>query len=134
MLTRFKRPVDSYNKIWLGATALGVIAAIIAAVLLIGALDLGKTQYRAEFAQAAQLRAGDPVKVAGISVGTVDGLDLDGDRVIVKFKVRNNVHLGSDTHAAIKLTTLLGSRYLELTPAGDDDLDPRTIALANTQV
>jgi phospholipid/cholesterol/gamma-HCH transport system substrate-binding protein len=134
VLTRFKRPVDSYNKIWLGATALGVIAAIIAAVLLIGALDLGKTQYRAEFAQAAQLRAGDPVKVAGISVGTVDGLDLDGDRVIVKFKVRNNVHLGSDTHAAIKLTTLLGSRYLELTPAGDDDLDPRTIALANTQV
>ena len=45
------RPITSYNKIWLGSIALGLIATIIGVVLLIGALDLGRTRYHAEFAR-----------------------------------------------------------------------------------
>jgi phospholipid/cholesterol/gamma-HCH transport system substrate-binding protein len=129
-----KRPITSYNKIWLGSIALGLVAVTIAVVLLIGALDLGRTRYQAEFAQAADLRSGDQVTIAGVSVGTVEGLALAGDRVLVKFKVRNDVPLGRDTHAAIKLTTLLGNRYLELSPAGSGTLARGTIELANTAV
>lgn len=128
------RPITSYNKIWLGSIALGLIAAIIGGVLLVGALDLGRTRYQAEFAQAADLRPGDMVTVAGVSVGNVEGLSLSGDRVLVRFKVRNGVHVGRDSHAAIKLTTLLGSRYLELSPAGAGTLDRGTIKLGNTTV
>jgi virulence factor Mce-like protein len=136
MFTRFKpkSPIDAYNKVWLGTIALVAIVAVVAAVLTIGALEPGKTRYTAEFAQAAQLRSGDRVTVAGISVGNVDALELAGDRVIVKFYVRNNVRLGPDTSAAIKLTTILGSRYLELSPAGDGGLDNRQIPLASTNV
>jgi virulence factor Mce-like protein len=129
-----RRPLEDYNKIWLGTIALAVIGVLIGAVLLIGALDLGRTPYRGEFAQAAQLRPGEQVTVAGIPVGTVADLQLAGDRVIVTFKVNNNVHLGENTRAAIKLTTLLGSRYVELKPAGRGDLDHATIGLANTEV
>ncbi|GAY13874.1 putative MCE family protein [Mycobacterium sp. shizuoka-1] len=135
MFERFKRsPIESLNKIWLGTAALGVVIALVAAVLLFGALGIGETKYQAEFAQAASLRAGEQVTIAGISVGTVDGLKLAGDRVIVTFNVSNDVHLGRDTQAAIKLTTLLGSRYLELSPAGNGELPDDTIPLSNTSV
>lgn len=129
-----KRPIDSFSKVWLGTIALAVIVLLVSVVLAIGALEPGKTRYSAEFGQAAQLRSGDRVTIAGISVGNVDTLELAGDRVRVTFTVRDNVRLGADTHAAIKLTTLLGSRYLELSPAGDGGLDNRHIPLASTSV
>ena len=134
MFDRFKRPIESHSKVWLGVIALGVIAAVLAAVVLFGQLNLGKSRYQGEFAQAAQIKKGNQVTVAGIQVGTVDGVKLAGDHVVVAFNVRNDVHLGADTRAAIKLTTILGSRYLALSPAGPGGLDHKTIPLANTEV
>jgi phospholipid/cholesterol/gamma-HCH transport system substrate-binding protein len=134
MFDRLKRPIEAYNKFWLGTISVVVIAVVVMVIVGIGRLSLGQTDYQGEFVQAAQIRPGDQVTIAGISVGTVNGVKLSGERVVVNFKVRNDVHLGSDTRAAIKLTTLLGSRYLELSPAGTGDLDRRTIGLANTSV
>lgn len=136
MLQRFrlKRPLDDYNKTWIGAIALGVIVAVVAAVLAIGKLDIGKTEYTAEFAQAATVSSGDQVTIAGISVGSVTGLELAGDHVKLRLAIRKDVRLGADTKAAIKLTTLLGSRYVQISPGGTGDLTRRTIPLANTSV
>jgi virulence factor Mce-like protein len=135
MFDRLKRPIEGYNKIWLGTISLAVAAVVVAVLVVgVGRVSSGQTGYQGEFLQAAQIHAGDQVTVAGISVGGVSGVELAGDRVIVKFKVRKSVHLGRDTRAAIKLTTLLGSRYLELSPAGTGELDHRAIGLANTSV
>ncbi|OBK91102.1 MCE family protein [Mycolicibacter sinensis] len=134
MFDRFRRPIESYHQIWLGVIALAVIAAVLVGVVSFGKLNVGKTRYYGEFAQAAQIKKGNQVTVAGIQVGIVDGVQLAGDHVVVAFNVRNDVHLGSATRAAIKLTTILGSRYLELSPAGPGGLDHKTIPLANTEV
>jgi virulence factor Mce-like protein len=135
MLDKFKRPIEGYNKIWLGTISLALTAVAVAALIVgVSHLSAGHSGYRGEFLQAAQIRPGDQVTVAGISVGAVNGVELAGDHVVVKFTARNDVHLGRDTRAAIKLTTLLGSRYLELSPAGAGELDHGTIALANTTV
>ncbi len=134
MLDRLKRPIESFNKLWLGTIALSVTAALIAAVVLLTTLNLGKDRYQAEFAQAANIIKGNQVTVAGIRVGTVDGVKLAGDHVVVTFNISNDVPLGGDTRAAIKLTTILGSRYLELTPAGDGDLANHMIPMDRTTV
>jgi phospholipid/cholesterol/gamma-HCH transport system substrate-binding protein len=134
MFERFKRPIEGYNKVWLGTISVAVIAVVAVVTVGIGRMSLSQTGYQGEFLQAAQIRPGDQVTIAGIPVGAVKGVDLARDRVIVKFKISNDIHLGSDTRAAIKLTTLLGSRYLELSPAGAGDLDHRRIGLANTSV
>jgi phospholipid/cholesterol/gamma-HCH transport system substrate-binding protein len=107
---------------------------VLVGVVSFGKLNAGKTRYHGEFAQAAQIKKGNQVTVAGIPVGTVDAVKLAGDHVAVAFTVRNDVHLGGDTRAAIKLTTILGSRYLELSPAGPGGLEHKTIPLANTEV
>lgn len=134
MLKRLRRPVEDYNKLLLGAITLVLIVAICAVIIGLGHFSLGKSKYRGEFAQAAQINAGDQVTVAGISVGEVSGVQLAGDRVVVDFTTRKNLHMGAQTRAAIKLTTLLGRRYLELSPAGDGALDHHTIPLQNTSV
>lgn len=134
MLHRLKHPLEAYNKIWLGTIALAIAVVTVVGVVLVDRLALGQARYRAEFAQAAQIRPGDRVTVAGISVGTVAGLALAGDRVIVTLNARTDIHLGADTRAAIKLTTILGSRYIELSPAGSGELAHHRIPLANTAV
>jgi phospholipid/cholesterol/gamma-HCH transport system substrate-binding protein len=134
VLKRPRKPIESYNKVWLGTVGIVVLVALLGAVVLVGKLNIGKSRYEAEFAQAAQLVDGNQVTIAGIQVGSVQGLRLAGDRVVVSFTVDSGVRLGRDTRAAIKLTTILGSRYLELTPAGDGEIPDRTLGLKNTDV
>lgn len=85
-----------------------------------------KTTYQAAFTQAAGLQRENEVRVAGVRVGSVTEVDLDIERkqVLVTFRVDEGVDLGDQTKAAIKLKTLLGTKYLELTSAGSGELDP----------
>lgn len=129
-----KRVLEDYNKFWLGVIGLTVIIVMVAAVVLVSVLDLGKKQYTAEFAQAAAIKSGNAVTIAGINVGEVQNVELAGDHVVVTFKADKNVRLGRDTRASIKLTTILGSRYLEITPAGPGHIAGNTITLSHTEV
>ncbi len=129
-----KRPLESYNKTWLGFTAIAVVAVVIAAMLLVHMLGAGYRHYTAEFLQAASLRAGNPITVAGIPVGTVTSMKLVGDHVEARLRIRDDVVLGKDSKAAIKVTTILGSRYLALEPNGPASLPNNTFDLAHTEV
>jgi phospholipid/cholesterol/gamma-HCH transport system substrate-binding protein len=75
--------------------------------------------YTVAFAEAAGLRKGDKVRVAGLDVGQVEQVALEGSHVRVRFNVHNSsVHLGEQTSASIQIFTLLGNKYLALQPAG----------------
>ncbi|ACU95451.1 MCE family protein [Saccharomonospora viridis] len=101
---------------------LGTLAALNSDDLpLIG----GGTTYRAEFSEAAGLETDDEVRIAGVKVGEVTDIDLDGAKVLVSFKV-SDAWIGDETTAAIKIKTLLGRKYLALDPSGDEPLDPNT--------
>lgn len=76
---------------------------------------------KAYFAEAGGLKKGNEVRVAGVKVGKVIGIKLDGAKVEVDFRVKG-VHLGDQTSAAINVKTLLGQKYLALDPAGTKPL------------
>ncbi|WP_027941016.1 MCE family protein [Amycolatopsis taiwanensis] len=100
--------------------ALGVVVALNADNLpIVGA----GTTYSADFTEAAGLKDGDEVRVAGVKVGKVTDVALDGAQVKVSFKVKDT-WLGDKTQATIKIKTLLGQKYLALDPLGDKTLDP----------
>lgn len=132
--TSRRRPLESYNKLGIGALALTCIVVVVAALLIIPKLVTTERTYHADFLQAASLRAGDQVTVAGIKVGTVNDLQLRTDHVQITFKARNDIHLGTETRAAIKLSTILGARYMELSPAPSGELHDHTIPISNTTV
>lgn len=85
---------------------------------LVGA---GKT-YQAEFAESAGLAKGNEVRIAGVKVGKVTAVELDGTKVLISFTV-NDQWMGDDTTASIELKTLLGQKYLSVDPQGDKKLD-----------
>ncbi|MEV5834528.1 MCE family protein [Nocardia sp. NPDC052112] len=128
------RPLEDRSKLRIGLVAVTVLAAVIGVTVFVNSLHLGTQTYRADFAQAAGVSSGDGVTLAGIQVGTVTGTRLAGDHVVVTMKLRRGLPLGSDTGAAIKLTTLLGSRYIELRPAGSGHLQGNSIPLSHTEV
>jgi len=79
--------------------------------------------YKADFAEGAGLQKMDEVRVAGVKVGKVTGIDLAGDHVVVQMRVKGAT-LGRLTKAEIRIKTVLGRKYVQLDPAGDGTLDP----------
>ncbi|AIG80356.1 Conserved putative secreted protein [Amycolatopsis japonica] len=100
--------------------ALGMAAALNADALpVIG----GGTTYSAEFSDAGGLRADNDVRIAGVKVGKVSEIDLEGDRVLVSFQVKD-AWVGDATSASIQIKNVLGQKYLALDPRGEAILDP----------
>jgi phospholipid/cholesterol/gamma-HCH transport system substrate-binding protein len=132
-----RKPFRERNKL-----AVAVVSAVVIAVVLVGAINFsrlpflsGTTTYRADFANAGGLVQGDAVTVAGVQVGTVTGLSLQGTVVDVAFTVRDGTRLGRRTGAAARVLNPLGVEYLALLPAGSGRLDPaRPIPVARTTV
>jgi virulence factor Mce-like protein len=131
---RRRRPLESFNPAWLGLAAITVVVVLVAAMLTVKAADAGYRHYTARFLQAAALRTGNPITIAGIPVGEVTSMKLAGDHVEVGLKVRSDVALGKDSRATIKITTILGSRYLALQPAGPGSLPDNIFDLRHTDV
>ncbi|MCY1655993.1 UNVERIFIED_ORG: phospholipid/cholesterol/gamma-HCH transport system substrate-binding protein [Dietzia maris] len=91
----------------------------------------GATAYVAD---AAGLNTGDEVQVAGMKVGSVRKIQLDGDKVRVHFDISTKVDLGNDTSAQIKTDSILGRRALAVLSDGRGELADRTIPLDRTSV
>ena len=117
-------PFRERNPVIVGAVSLAVIAAFVLAAFKAEDLPLigGGDTYYAAFSEAGGLKANDEVRVAGVRVGKVQAVELDGGHVRVTFKVQKGVDFGQDTGAAIKVKTLLGAMYLGLEPAGRGQL------------
>lgn len=75
----------------------------------------------ATFNRIDGLNVGDPVRLGGIRIGTVEATTLDPRyRAIVTMRVGGDVGLPTDTSAAIHTDGLFGSKFLVLEPGGDD--------------
>jgi phospholipid/cholesterol/gamma-HCH transport system substrate-binding protein len=82
----------------------------------------GGDRVTAYFTDSTGLSPGDRVEVSGIAVGRVTSVEIDGPRIRVEARVDSPARLGDRTTAAIKVGNLLGSKYLELEPAGQGSL------------
>ena len=118
-------PFRERNPVIIGAVSLAVIAVMILAAFRAQDLPLigGGDTYYADFSEAGGLKADDEVRIAGVRVGKVESVDLDGDHVKVAFRLDSGADFGDETLAAIKVKTLLGAMYLSLEPAGSGQLD-----------
>ncbi|HVW79516.1 MAG TPA: MCE family protein [Mycobacteriales bacterium] len=131
------RPLRSRNPVLVGLIGTAALIGVLAAVVFLPKVPAlsSKRSYSADFAEAAGLSSGDDVRVAGIPEGTVTGVHLDNAVIRVDFTLSDSVHLGSETSASIEVATLLGTKYVEITPSGTGTLAASTpIPLSGTQV
>ncbi|MGN6472443.1 MAG: MCE family protein [Mycobacteriales bacterium] len=121
----------------IGAVGTIALVLLVMAVVLLPRVSIfsSNRSYSADFAQAAGLSGGDDVRVAGIPEGTVTSVHLDRDVIRVDFTLPKSVHLGTQTTASIEVATLLGTKYVELVPAGAGSLSSsKPIPLERTHV
>lgn len=121
---RFPTSFGERNRVVIAVVGLLVLGAIFFGTLKAEDLPVvgGGEQHEAYLAETAGLRAGDEVRVAGVKVGKVTGVELEGAQVRVAFRVKG-VSLGDETTAAVKIKTLLGKKFLSLDPLGTGELD-----------
>lgn len=112
------------NKIVIAVAGLLAMALVFLVTFNAAALPVvgGGHEYTARFAEAGGLKKGNEVRVAGVKVGKVTDVSLDGTVVEVRFRADVD-ELGDKTTAAVKVKTMLGQKYLSLDPLGAGRLD-----------
>ncbi|MFC5754975.1 MlaD family protein, partial [Actinomadura rugatobispora] len=106
------------NPLIVGIAGLTVLSLGVTISFLTGTLGLLKERYTMTgvFADTGGLRSGHEVEVAGVAVGEVTEVkpDFRNGRVMVTWKVDSKVELGPRTRAEIRMSNILGGRYLRL--------------------
>jgi phospholipid/cholesterol/gamma-HCH transport system substrate-binding protein len=122
-MQHFRRAFSERNKVVIAVVGLLVLGATFLGALNMSALPLlgGGTVNEAVFAESGGLRPGDEVRVAGVRVGEVTAVEIDGEQVRVEFRTED-VFLTDRTTAAVKVKTMLGQKFLSLDPLGSGEL------------
>lgn len=118
------KPLEERSKPVVGVVTLALIITVCVVAFFGRDLPLigSGTNHQAHFAESAGLKPGNDVQVAGVKAGEVTGVELDGKRVLVDFRV-DGPHVGDATRAGIEIKTLLGEKMLVLEPEGEGELD-----------
>jgi len=77
-------------------------------------VDTGTVRLQAMFDNVAGLNNGAIVSVAGVDVGRVTGLAIDGERARVTLVVDGSVGVHQDGSLRLRARSVLGEKYLEL--------------------
>lgn len=113
-------------------TAVGLFVLFGIACLAWLSIKLGKLEIvggdyypvHAEFASASGLKKGVGVEIAGVDVGKVDSITLDGYKADVLMNIQQGVKLQEDTIASIRTRGLIGDKYVSLSPGASERLIP----------
>ncbi|WP_300641359.1 MCE family protein [Nocardioides sp.] len=98
------------------AVPLVVLALVVTAALTIFGGEERKT-LTASFPRTVSVYEGSDVRVLGVPVGTVDSVTPSGTEVLVTMSYDADVQLPADASAVIIAPSIVGDRFIQLTPA-----------------
>jgi phospholipid/cholesterol/gamma-HCH transport system substrate-binding protein len=118
--------------------ALTGMATLVLGMTLSNGGFASRHEYKAVFTDVTGVAKGDDVRIAGVSVGSVSGVEIvQKDKALVTFKVDKDTQLTQNTTATLRFRNLVGQRYMALAqgPEGSTAvLKPgSTIPLERTQ-
>ena len=115
---------------------LGVVLAVVVMVAssVLAVRPIGTTTYTAHFPEAGMVRSGDDVRVAGVSVGSVQSVELDGDHVSVGMRIKKKVHIGDQSRIAVKMLTAVGGYFVDIDSIGTDSLGTTPVPPARVRI
>src|SRR3954447_3684423 len=103
----------------------GGLMGIIILILVIGVgqsfasvpMIFATPTYYAQFTDTGGLNSGDKVRIAGVDIGQIRDMKIEGDKVIIGFSL-NGTKIGTESRANIRTDTILGRKNLEIEPRG----------------
>src|SRR4051795_6418465 len=115
---------------------LAILALVVAAGLTMFRSDDSKT-LTAHFPRTISIYEGSDVRVLGVPVGTVDTVTPSGTDVVVTMHYDADVRVPDDAKAVIIAPSVVGDRYVQLTPVYDGGkvlADGATLSVDRTAV
>jgi phospholipid/cholesterol/gamma-HCH transport system substrate-binding protein len=108
-----------------GALALMTIIALVTAMVYVSPPGQKTITFYTD--DAAAIRPGDPVRIAGINVGKVKDLALESDQVRVRARVDSSAFVGDRSQVQVRMLTVVGGYYVSISPIGDTPLGAQPI-------
>ncbi len=105
----------------IGITCLGYLAIRLGKLEVFGAQ--GYVVF-ADFASVAGLKPGDPVEIAGVKVGRVEGMGLVEDKARLTLRINDGVKLQEDVIASVRARGLIGDKFVLVSPGASDKIIP----------
>jgi phospholipid/cholesterol/gamma-HCH transport system substrate-binding protein len=106
------------------ATATGLALAMVAVLGGCGLTGGGDTYTLvAYFPRAVSVFESSDVRVLGLPAGEVTTVEVDGDRVRVELAIPTDIQVPDGATAQIVPQSLIGARYIQLSPAYQDGMD-----------
>ncbi|MEO7731628.1 MAG: MlaD family protein [Kofleriaceae bacterium] len=75
----------------------------------------------AKFRDGARLAHGSPVVIAGVRVGVIEKMTVDGDVARIDMRLQDGLDLPADSFATRRADSLFGDSYIEIIPPGNDE-------------
>ena len=94
-----------------------VIVALLTGVALVMFRGEDQKTLTAKFPRAISIYEGSDVRVLGVPVGQVDTVTPSGTDVVVTMSYDPSINIPSDAKAVIIAPSIVGDRYIQLTPA-----------------
>ncbi|MDQ2628034.1 MAG: MlaD family protein [Actinomycetota bacterium] len=114
-----------------GVIALALVAALAVTAAAVYVRPPGQQSVVFYTDDAAAVRRGDDVRMAGISVGRVDGLTLEADQVKVRATVDSDAFVGDQSQVEVRMLTVVGGYYVNLVSLGDKPLGKNAIPVSH---
>jgi len=109
-----------------GLFVLAGLGALAYLSLQIGGLEFGGSErivLKATFDDIGGLSARAPVRIAGVKVGQVSGIELNDDlRATVSLEVEPDLGVSIDSSAAIRTAGLLGDQFISVELGAEDEV------------
>ncbi|MBE1549584.1 virulence factor Mce-like protein [Mycobacterium sp. OAS707] len=115
------------NPMTWGAIALALLTAVAVTAGMLYVSPPGQKTITFYTDDAAAVRPGDQVRVAGIPVGEVKDVSLRTDDVQIQARIDDEVFIGDKTTIEVRMLTVVGGYYVDLIPLGDAPLGARSI-------
>jgi phospholipid/cholesterol/gamma-HCH transport system substrate-binding protein len=108
--------MSAFNKT-AGLIAGGVVLLVLVATFLVFRPDSDEQTLTADFPRTVSLYEGSDVKILGVPVGKVDKVTPMGTKVRVELHYDGKYKVPSDAKAAVVSPSIVGDRFVQLTPA-----------------
>src|SRR5271165_1454401 len=119
------RTLEPANRLRIGLMGLVVLLLVVGVGQTFTSVPMlfASPGYYGQFTDAGGMTTGDKVRIAGLTVGQVEDIKINGDHVVMKFSTGSNT-IGTESRLAIKTDTILGKKVLEIEPRGIQTLRP----------
>lgn len=115
-----RRRLGNPTLLGIGALLMAVVVAVTAGVLYFA--PPGQRPLTFYTTDAAPLRVGDSVRIAGVNIGQIKELSIEPEQVRVRAMVDRHAFVGDQSQVQVRMRTVAGGYYTSIISLGDEPL------------